>query len=146
MKTISCLKDLEPFGVVPLTGEACGLMYRILCDVTERGRRVLARCLGVPNLTLADPWNRGSKDDPHVGSVMLAPQLLVPVGVFALLEHGCTEVWLYANGSLLGVEPSDTPERIELCRAMCPEALVRTFAPRGTAGDRNVHVMSGRVE
>jgi hypothetical protein len=146
VKTVNCWKDLEPFGIVPLTGESCGLGYRILFDVTERGRRVLARCLGVPSLRLGVPWNRGRADDPHVGSVLLAPPMLVPVGVFALLEHGCAEVWLHADGTLLGIEPSDSPERIDQRRQMRPGELVRTFACGGTAGDRNVHIMSGRVE
>ena len=39
MKTISQWRHLEEYGIVPLTGEACGLMYRILCDLTEHGDR-----------------------------------------------------------------------------------------------------------
>ena len=35
MKTITCWNDLTAYGISPLTGEACGLMYRILFDVTE---------------------------------------------------------------------------------------------------------------
>lgn len=145
MQRITCFNDLAPYGIVPLTGESCGLMFRILFDCTERGRRILATCLGVPDLKLPEPWNRGSGDDPHVGSVMLSHDMLTPVGVFALLESGCTEVWLYRNGSMLGIEPSDSAEHIELCRKMAPEALARTFAYRGTAGDRNVHVMTRRT-
>lgn len=82
----------------------------------------------------------------HNGSILLAPQLLVPIAVFALLESGCTEVWLYANGGLLGVQPDDDPERFERSRNLCRESLVRVFRYAGTAGDRNIHVMSGRVE
>ena len=48
----------------PLTGEACGLSYRILCDVTEAGRKTLAKALGIPNLTLPAAWNRGTDADP----------------------------------------------------------------------------------
>jgi hypothetical protein len=62
VKTIDCWRDLEPFGIDPLTGEACGLMCRILFDVTERGRRILAKAFGVPDLKLAERWNRGTKD------------------------------------------------------------------------------------
>jgi hypothetical protein len=93
MKTIACWQDLRPYGVVFLTGEACGLMMRLLFDVTEKGRQVLARTLGIPGLKLAEPWNRGSEADPHVGSIMLTQEMLVPVAVFALLESGCTECW-----------------------------------------------------
>ena len=38
MKSIRRWDDLCAHGIVPLTGEACGLSYRILCDVTARGK------------------------------------------------------------------------------------------------------------
>ena len=146
MKTIASWNDLRPYGIDLLTGEACGLMYRYLCDVTERGRKILERWLSVPELRLSEAWNRGEVSDPHVGSILLAPEMLSGIAVFALLESGCTECWMYKNGSVVGVELTDTPERIELARRMCPEGLARRFAYRGTAGDRNVHVISGRVQ
>jgi len=86
VKTISCRQDLGEFGVVLLAGEACGLMCRLPCDMTERGRRGLATAFGVPGLRLAEPWNRGSADDPHVGSVLLPADMLTLVSVFALPE------------------------------------------------------------
>ena len=33
MQKITCWDDLRPYGIGALTGEACGLSYRILCDV-----------------------------------------------------------------------------------------------------------------
>ena len=60
-------------GIIPLTGESCGLGYRILFDVTEQGRAVIGRWLGIPDIKLAESWNRGSDDDPHVGSILLSP-------------------------------------------------------------------------
>ena len=33
MKSIGCWNDLASYGIDALTGEACGLSYRILCDV-----------------------------------------------------------------------------------------------------------------
>ena len=50
MKSVHCWNDLEKFGVVLLTGEACGLSYRLLCDVTARGKKTLERPWGWPNL------------------------------------------------------------------------------------------------
>jgi hypothetical protein len=44
MKTIDCWNDLLPFWNDPLTSESCSLGYRILFDVTEKGRKALARC------------------------------------------------------------------------------------------------------
>lgn len=145
MKTISRFQDLAASGIEPLTGEACGLSYRILCDVTAAGRTVLERALGIPNLTLPAPWNRGTDADPHVGSVMLAPEFLTPLAVIALLEGGCREVWLVREGGVIGIEPGDPPDLIDANRRLVGDRLLRSLGYRGTAGDRNVHVMSGRV-
>ena len=146
MKTVTCFNDLTAYGIEPLTGEACGLGYRILCDVTERGRNVLGKALGIPNIALPAPWNRGTSTDPHVGSVMLSFEMLVPLAVFALLENGCTEAWLVRDGGVIGIEAGDDAEMIDANRRMVGEKLLRSLAYRGTAGARNVHVMSGRIE
>ena len=144
MKTISCWNDLEPFGVIPLTGEACGLMYRILFDVTQRGRTIVAKCFGIPEINLPEPWNRGSAEDPHVGCIMLSQEALTPLAVFALLESGCTEVYLMGH-LVVGIEPGDPEDAAETMRRVTKVEHARRFRYGGTAGDRNVHVMTGRV-
>jgi hypothetical protein len=40
MKTISNWDALREYGIDALTGEACSLMYRILCDLTQNGKRI----------------------------------------------------------------------------------------------------------
>jgi hypothetical protein len=146
MKKINCWDDLAPFGIEILTAEACGLSYRYLCDVTEKGRKVLSVAFGIPNFSLAEAWNRGTDAAPHVGSIMLSQCMLTPAGVFALLESGCTEVWLHKNGVLLGVEPGDRPADIAVWKDFSKDEVVRKFSYGGTAGSRNQHVMSGRIE
>ena len=146
MKSINCFNDLLPFGIDPLTGEACGLSYRILCDVTENGRKILAKAFGIPTFTLSEAWNRGTTTDPHIGSIMLAFEMLTPLAVFALLESGCTEAWIVRDGGVIGIEPTDSPVMIEANRLLVGDRLARKLGYRGTAGDRNVHMMSGRVE
>lgn len=147
MHKIDCWNELRPFGIDPLTGEACGLSYRILCDVTQQGKRVIQKALGVVNLELTENWNRGDPNDPPVGSIMLAPELLIPLAIFALLEHGCCEVWRTKSDGLIGIESTDAPERIEAVRRLYMDGdnLMRRYAYTGTAGDRNRHQMSGRV-
>ena len=145
MKTVSCWNDLQQFGIVPLTGEACGLMYRILFDVTERGRNVVAKCYGIPNVNLPEAWNRGPAEDPHVGCIMLSQESLTPVAVFALLENGCKEVYLMGP-VVVGIEPGDPEDAAETMRRVYKVDYARRLSYGGTAGDRNVHVMSGRVE
>ena len=146
MKTIRCWDDLRPYGIDSLTGEACGLAYRILCDVTAQGKALLAKAFGVTALVLPENWNRGSEDDPHIGSVMLAPEMLTPIAVFALLENGCTEAWRVERHGVVGIEPIDSPDEIEAFKQVYAECLGRRFGYFGTAGDRNVHVMTGRIE
>lgn len=145
MKTIHCWDDLSAYGIVPLTGEACGLSYRILCDVTARGKKTLEKALSVAQLGLHENWNRGNPDDPHIGSVRLAPDLLPFVGVFALLESGCRDVWLTKGRGVIGIEPDDSADVVERLQRLHASDLCRRFRYAGTASDRNQHVMSGRV-
>lgn len=144
MKTISNWQDLEAYGIDALTGESCGLGYRLLCDVTAKGKAIIEKLLGC-RLSLAENWNSGRKDDPHIGSIMLPLEMLGPIGVFSLLESGCTEVWLYKNGATIGIEPTDDEKQIRIDYQFCTKAE-RILRYRGTAGDRNVHMMSGRIQ
>ncbi|MEJ7637390.1 MAG: hypothetical protein WKF75_05195 [Singulisphaera sp.] len=114
MKTIGSWGDLQPYGIVPLTGEACGLMYRILFDVTAKGKKVVERCFGIPTMTFAEPWNRGTEDDPHVGSIMLTQEMLIPLAVRPA-RGGCREAYLMA-GSVIGFEADDPPDAAETMR------------------------------
>jgi len=76
---------------------------------------------------------------------MLAPQLLVPIGIFVLLENDCTEVLRYENDVLRGVEPGDSSELLAFWRDPDRGAIIRTFTYRGTAGDRKRHALLGRI-
>ena len=145
MKTIQSWNDLSVHGVIPLTGEACGLSYRLLCDLTAAGAKIVAKMFGVPELKFAEPWNSGSSDVPHVGSIMLSPEMLTPLAVFVLLEGQCQEVWLIRSGGALGFEATDSADEIGRIKQRRKDDLLRRFSYAGTAGDRNVHVMSGRV-
>ena len=147
MQKITCWDDLRPYGIDMLTGEACGLSYRLLCDVTEKGKHTIQIALGIANLDLHDSWNRGDSNDPHIGSLMVVPELLVPLSVFALLESGCREVYRTKSDGLLGIEPADDPQRVDAVKRFHAENgnFVRRYAYAGTAGDRNRHEMSGRI-
>ena len=140
MKTVSSWDHLRPFGIEALTGEACSLMYRVLCDLTENGKRIVERCLSVQ--IQSENWNRGSDAAPHVASIMVTNEMLVPLAVFALLESGCREVWV-TNRAAIGVDPDDSEDDVE--RIKCVYKPVRRFAYHGPFEDRNQHQMSGRV-
>lgn len=145
MQSLKSWHDLAQFGIEPLTGEACGLMMRILCDVTSNGKQVLEKCLGVRSIDLQPPWNSGATDDPHIGSMMLAPEFFCPIAVFCLLESGCPAAFVLSTGSVVGVSKDDSAETVEQWRTIHQEQIRRHYSYAGTAGDRNVHMMSGRV-
>ncbi len=140
MKTVSVWSDLGPFGIEVLTGEACSLMYRILCDLTAVGKAVVERCLSVE--IASEPWNSGSADDPHVASILLTQEMIVPLAVFALLECGCREVWV-TDRAAIGIEPDDTDDEVDRMKHIYQPG--RRFAYHGPHRDRNLHQMSGRV-
>lgn len=139
MRVISSFRDLLPFGVDALTGEADHLSFRILCDLTEQGKRIVERTLSCQ--ITSDPWNRG--DPPHVASVLLSQEMIVPIGILALLEHGCTEVWLNESRTLIGIEMDDSEDQIEGNKLMHKPVRVFRYGP---TQDRNRHAMTGRIE
>jgi hypothetical protein len=107
MKTINYWADLRPYGIDVLTGEACGMSYRYLCDVTEQGKKVIEKLFDV-ELKLPENWNSGA-----IGSIMLPPDMLVPLGILALLEGGCSEVWANEHGRP-GIELADDDPVVEI--------------------------------
>lgn len=145
MKTIARWDHLSDYGIVALTGESCGLGYRVLCDVTAKGKAILEKCLGIADLRLPENWNLGSEQEPHVGSIMLAPEMLAPVAVFAPLECGCKEVWKVDGQGAHGIQAADPPDTVESLQKWLGRENLRRLAYHGTARDRNVHLMSGRV-
>lgn len=144
MKWIRNWRDLDEFGIDLLTGEACGLCYRFLCDVTSNGMHVIEMCFGGVEIRFTEPWNDGAKDDPHIGSIRVLPEMFVPLGAFALLEFGCPEVWQVAE-SLVGFETCDSDEHRRIYESIYGPNRKRIFRYAGTAGDRNVHQMTGRI-
>ena len=79
-----------------------------------------------------------------MGCIMLSPEMRVPLAIFALLESGCKEVYLMGD-AVVGIEPDDPPDAPETMRRVYNVEYVRRFGYWGTAGDRNVHQMTGRV-
>lgn len=142
MKRIDCMKDLETFGIDPLTGESDTHMYRILCDVTQKGKRIIERTLAT-ELVLSENWNSGSKDDPHIGSLLLPTEFVPSIAVFCLLaDTVITEVWLLKGGSVVGFEAEDGDLK-EALRQHYEGNLRHVFYSRPS--DRNVHQMTGRT-
>ena len=87
MIVITCWRELEPFGIDLLTGESLWtvLSLPLRCDVPRSTHR-----REVPGLSAHAGGELESRHDgsPHVGSLMLAPELFNMLCIFALLESG----------------------------------------------------------
>jgi hypothetical protein len=68
-----------------------------------------------------------------IGSILLPYELLMPLGVFALLESGCVEVW--RKDELIGFEATDAREYV----VQGIDCNWRRYIYGGTAGSRNGH-------
>jgi hypothetical protein len=121
MKSVDCLRDLEQFGIHPLTGEADNLMFRILCDVDYRGYRTICEAFGLRQHMIqpneegktdyrswtppgwAENWNPGPDYAPHIASIMLAPEDILSISVVGLLTVGrCHTVIITEKRQMFG--------------------------------------------
>ena len=113
MKLINDWDNLRAYGIFTLTTEPDGLRYRIVCDVTEKGKRLIERALGVIEARLDKNWDYGTNEEPHVGCIMLTPEILATIGIYALLEDGCHEVWTTRSHGLIGIQHGDSNQIVE---------------------------------
>ncbi len=157
MITIRSWSDLRPFGIDYLTGESCGYGYRGLYDITKQGLSLIAACMGISDEfrfgeALPDNWN-----SKGVHSVMLAPQMIVPLGVFACFKRNCSKVYIMYDDLVVGIEPTDKQKDVDMwlswnqgkfceaCRRYGVGGGVR-FQYSNPGFSRNTHAMSQRSE
>lgn len=144
-------KDMEKYGFNLLTGEACGLSYRGLTDLTEQGLEIVQRTIGAVELKAPTNYNSGA-----VASLLLPYSMLEPLAVFALfMRENCQHVVIQwgadtYSGIRLSAYTSDvTREELgqELERLGVERYRVLTYPeqrPGVTQGMSNVHQMTGR--
>ena len=153
MISYTCVGDLEQFGFDCLTGEACGLGMRLLYDVSEEGKEVLERSMGLMpgSMQLMSPWNGGKFG---AGSVLMTYEQATTCAIFAmLLKKRCVEVWQQYHhgrlgGSCYGLENAEEVRLAEESNIGCgSDASFRRWrlSSMPGSGDRNQHMISGRV-
>lgn len=161
MITISSWNGLERFGIGMLTGEACGYGYRVLCDLNRVGVNLIAECFGVDPVkfeqSLPNSWNSKVNHSEAIRSIMIAPQMLVPLAVFACWSRNCSAAYIMYDNSVVGIESTDEPEAVkqwlgwnqgkfcEECRRYGKGGGVN-YQYRNHGVKRQVHAMSGRTE
>lgn len=139
MKTIRNWNDLRQFGILPLTGEACALSIRILCDLTPAGQQFIHRFFALPyNTPMSRAWN-----SEGTGSVMLPYSILPDLAAFCLLETGC-EWAVAADFDIHGIEADDDKDRVAewLETVDVKRRYIPLHGPK--VGMSCVHQMSGR--
>jgi len=142
MRTIDCWNDLEEFGIIPLTGEACGLSMRLLCDVTADGASLIERFLGgTVTITKRSNWNEGREEDFHVGSVMLPRSIFGDLAAFLLYTKSTHSIITLEDGSIHEVDD----DMLRRYRGMSMIKRVWRGSTDPGTGDRNEHAMSGRI-
>lgn len=144
MKTIRNWADLEPFGIRCLTGEACLLGIRALCDLTEPGQAIVREFLGLPyNAPFQEAWNSGA-----VGSCFLPWSVLADLAAFCLIKGGAHWAVL-VEGEVHSREPGDDPQEMEKWLEFYQGRISRRYFPlRGqpAQGLSSTHAMSGRAQ
>jgi hypothetical protein len=85
MKIIRNWQDMEALGVDVLTGEACALNMRLLCDLDPDAAKSVAAMWGVADL--AASWNHGDKDKGW-RSAMFMPDTLFSVARWICAHQG----------------------------------------------------------
>ena len=155
-KVISNWQDLEQYGIMALTGEACTLSMRLLCDLTQEGANVVTRFLG-GGLTFNEGFAWNSRG---VTSVMLPTNIYPELGAFCLhVVDGYQTVCKMPMGVVVGVDVAKlvhwintewqekTPWQVAV-KMMCQANEIERYytAMPGSIAGRNMHQMSGRIE
>jgi len=111
-------RDLSQFGIHCLTGEACAIGTRLLCDLTKTGVQTIEAAFGLPRArqtqhdgtqaatSFAENWNGGSESDPHLASIMLGRGMVKDIAIIGMFEaHKCDSVLVFDGGRLIGIKP-----------------------------------------
>jgi hypothetical protein len=147
MKMLTNIRDLEPFGIQMLTGEACAFSMRLLCDINQKGLDLIQEYLGTGEIEVNSQWKNGDIGGcgERIGSMMLPHSVLWDLLVFAHLKQGFTVVRCRHDILVLDDDDKAHWKREDLSSVY---DVVRYYDAIGgpRVGTRMVHQMSGRSE
>lgn len=140
---VSNWADMRQFGINALTGESCGYNLRLLCDLSEQGKELVQRYLGLPMETpMFSNWNQYVGEAGAVSCMMLNKDSLVGLAMFCMFVKGCVVVLRSDGGELIGLDSDD--ERYEAYMGLA-EKLNWGVHPNYSRPERNQHAMTGRT-
>ena len=144
-------RDMSKYGFNVLTGEACGLGYRALIDLSKEALEIVTRTVGAVELKTPSDYNGGDA----VGSLLMPYAFLEPLAVFALFMRENVQhvviMWgqdTYSGQTIVGMSAKE----LEDSRGTLDEngwsyrVLTHPEKREGiTDGMSNVHQMTGRT-
>lgn len=144
MKVIYNWGDLKQYGINCLTGEACGISARALCDLTKDGAALVREFFGLPyNSTFQESWNTGSEF-----SCFLPWSVLPDLAAFALITRDNLGMAVQTRDGIYAPEDSDSDEDWQKWLEFESTSIVRQYRPLNAPrkGLSCTHQMSGRAQ
>jgi len=144
-------RDMAEYGIIPLTGEACNIGCRMLCDLTKFGREICCEAFGLKEEGFQENWNSHSNKGVHIASIMLSHDTLRQLAIIALFKRGATCVIEYET-FVVGLYGTieENREAVEYFKMYETEGnpFRRTYSPIGgpSVGTRSTHAATGRTE
>ena len=152
-KRIRDWRDLEEYGVHSLTGEACGIGIRLLCDLSPEGVALMEQFLSIKMTEQNNSWNHSGSAGWK--SIMMPRGLFKELVVFCLMQKdgfrwaAVVDWYEEGLGHALYIEGFAEEENAIEFRAMANKIYGsyqwRMYHNGGTAGTRNLHHWTGRV-
>ena len=169
-KRLDSDRDLEQYGIYRLTGEACGIGLRMLCDLSPKGVALMEEMLSIKFTDENNSWNHQGKDGWK--SIMIPWSLMTDIMVYALSKEyqyvarvewrvpwanayyvegfQDKESYLQFKESANKVYVTDDRTAKEVLDDVEPRTKThwKVYITSGTAsgGTRNQHYFSGRTE
>jgi hypothetical protein len=112
-------KDLDAFGIIPLTGETCPIARRMQCDLTPAGIDALERFFDVPKLDLHKNLNHA---EGQVATILLSKGIFWDLAAWLLIYVGKFGAVLLMDNekggaaSAIGIRSDCIPEYVEAAR------------------------------
>lgn len=87
-KAVNSLQGAEQYGVSALTGEACNMGTRLLCDYSATGRDNLCMYLGMHSLDASSNMNGYVGEEEAIGGIFMTPAMLWEFIAFCVFFEG----------------------------------------------------------
>ena len=141
--TFTNIRDLRPFGINPLTGEACAYGLRQLCDLTRDGKKTLEAFYG--SYITSPNWNCKVGETKAEFSCMISRSTFEDLMKFIIWREGCKYMTIKGNVITGFVDLDDEQKAyVEKTGGQLYCSPVSQVQPQ--VDGRNVHQATGRTQ